>query len=219
MVIEPQNYIQAFADAGSEPVSDAELQQAHREELKKYLTTGKSDIYRPTFIAAAAIVVGCFPDLHPPAGDEEPVLTMEQARGLAREIAAACGDRVPDLDDFYSIARRFMSGHPTVEFKELDRIYSDPRLARISLALHRAVTSLTDNGAVSAPLEVPGAVYVIRRGVTDPGKGERPGDVQDELKNRIRLSRNRSAYRERLNQLKERYRARTWPERLRGPEL
>lgn len=208
-----------FVEAEPAAVSDAELQQAHQEEMKKYLTAGESDVFRPTFIAAAAIVVGCFPDLHPPADDEDPVLTMEQARGLAREIAAACGARVPDLDEFYSIARRFMLGHPTVEFKELGRIYSDPRLARMPRELHQAFAALADNGAVSAPVELPGAVYVFRRGVTDPGKGERPGDVQDELKKRVWLSRNRSAYRERLNQLKERYQARSWPERLRGPEL
>jgi hypothetical protein len=207
-----------FAQAEPVSVSDAELQQAHREEIKKYLSTGESDMYRPTFIDATAIVVGCFPDRHPPKGDEEPVLIMEQARGLAGEIAAACGARVPDLDDFHSIARRFMSGHPTVELKEFGRIHRDPRLARMHPALHRAVTALADNGAVSVPVEVPGAVYVIRCGVTDFGKGERSGEVQDELKNRIRLSRNRSAYRERLSQLKERYRVRTWPERLRGPE-
>jgi hypothetical protein len=32
------------------------------------------------------------------------------------------------------------------------------------------------------------------------------------------LSRNRSVFRERMDQLKRRYRARIWPERLRDPE-
>jgi hypothetical protein len=163
-------------------------------------------------------VVGCFPDLHPPGDDEEPVLEIETARKLAGEIAAACGDRVPDLDDFHSIGRRFMSGHPTVDVEDLGRIYADPRLARLPAELHRAVTALEGNGAVSAPVEVPGAVYVIRRGVTDPGMGEHPEEVRDELKRRVLQSRNRAALAERLSQLKQRYRARTWPERLRGPE-
>lgn len=206
-----------FKAAEPESVSDAELQQAHQEEIKKYLTTGESDIYRPTSIGADAIVVGCFPDLHPPGDDEDPVLTIGQARELAKEIAAACGGRVPDLDDFYFIARRFMQGHPTVEVKELGRLYADPRLARIHPELHRAVTALADNGAVSAPVEVPGAVYLIRRGVTEPGRGERPEEVQDELKKRVLQSQNRAALAERLNRLKQRYRARSWPERLSGP--
>ncbi len=207
-----------FETAEPESVSDAELERAHEGEIKRYLTTGESDIYRPTFISADAIVVGCFPDLHPPEDDEEPVLTVGQARELAQEIAAACGGRVPDLDDFHSLAREFMSGRPTVEIKQLGGICADQRLARIHPKLHRAVTALKGNKAVSAPVEVPGAVYVIRRGVTDPGKGERPEVVRDELRQRVLQSRKRAALAERLSRLKERYRVRTWPGRLRGPE-
>jgi hypothetical protein len=205
-----------FTDTEPVPVADAELQALHEEEIKKYVDTGESDIYRPTFIDAAAIVIGCFPDLHPPAEDEDPVLTSRQARELAQEIAAACGARVPDLDDFYSVARRFMPGHPTVEFQELGRISKDPRLARISPVLHQTITSLPDNGALSTPVEVPGAVYVLRRGFTDPGKGERLEEIRDVLEERARLLRRRAAVNERLIRLKERYRVRTWPERLRG---
>jgi len=207
-----------FEEAETRPVTDAELQQAHRDEIGKYMTSGESDLYRPTFIDANAIMVGCFPDGHPPEGDEEPVLTMEQARELAKEIAAACGGRVADLDDFLSIARRFMRGNPTVDIKEYTRVFQDPRLARTPRPLHRAITSLEDNGAIAAPLESPGAVFIVRRGVTYPGKGEDPQSIRDELSRRVILSRKRTAFREQLDRLRERYRVRTWPERLRGSE-
>jgi len=207
-----------FGEAETRPVSDEELERAHQNEIKKYLTSGESDVYRPTFIDAAAIVVGCFPDGHPPESDEEPVLTMEQARELAREIAAACGGRVADLDDFISIARRFQLGNPTVKVEEYSRVYRDPRLARTPRPLHQAITALEGNGAVAAPLESPGAVFVVRRGVAYPGNGENPEEIREELARRVILSRKQTVFRQRLDRLRERYRVRTWPERLRGQE-
>lgn len=207
-----------FKEEDVRPVTDAELEQAHRDEIKNYLTTAESEIYRPTFIDAAAIVVGCFPDLHPPEDDEAPVLTMAQARELAAEISAASGERVVDLDDFLSIARRFMRGNPTVQVEEYRRIFEDPRLARTPPPLHRTITQLPGNGAIAAPLENRGAVFIVRRGVTYPGQGEEPAEIKDELSSRVRLLRKQTAYRECLDQLRERYRVHTWPERLRGPE-
>jgi hypothetical protein len=199
-------------------VTDAELEQAHQDEIKKYLTSGESHLFQPTLIDANAIVVGCFPDGHPPGDDEEPVLTMQQARELAGEIAAACGRRVADLDDFMAIGRRFMRGNPTVDMQEFSRVYRDARLARMPQPLHQAITALEGNGAVSAPLEAPGAYYVVRRGVTYPGRGEDPQEVREELSFRVLLARKRAALKERLDLLRERYQVRTWPERLRGPE-
>jgi hypothetical protein len=125
---------------------------------------------------------------------------------------------VADLDDFLSIARRFMRGNPTVQVEDYQGIFEDPRLARTPPPLHRTITRLADNGAVAALLERPGAVYIVRRGVTYPGMGEDPAEIKEELSARVRLSRNQAAYRERVDTLLERYRARTWPERLRGPE-
>ena len=61
-------------------------------------------------------------------------------------------------------------------------------------------------------------MYVTRRGVTYAGKGEDLDKIKDELSGRVRLSRKQAAFRERLNQLRERYRTRTWPGKLRGPE-
>lgn len=200
------------------PVSDAELERAHRDEIKKYLTSGESHLFQPTLIDANAIAVGCFPDGHPPGDDEEPVLTMQQARELAEEIAAACGRRVVDLDDFLAIGRRFMRGNPTVDMQEFPRVYRDARLARVPQPLHQVITALEGNGAVSAPLEAPGGFYIVRRGVTYAGKGEDPQEVREELSFRVLLARKRAALKERLNQLRERYQVRTWPERLRGPE-
>jgi hypothetical protein len=205
-------------EAEARPVTDAELGRAHRDEIKKYLTSGESDIFQPTLIDAAAIVVGCFPDGHPPADDEQPVLTMQQARELAEEIAAACGERVADLDVFLAVARRFMRGNPTVDVLDYSRVYQDARLARTPHPLHRVITSLEGNGAVAAPLEAPGAYLVVRRGVTYPGKGEDPKEIREELSRRALLSRKQAAFSRRLNQLRERYQVRTWPERLRGPE-
>jgi hypothetical protein len=207
-----------FKEEDVRPVTDAELEQAHRDEIKNYLTTAQSDIYRPTLIDAAAIVVGCFPDLHPPEDDEVPVLTMAQARELAAEISAVCGERVADLDDFLSIARRFMRGNPTVQMEDYRRVFEDPRLARTPLPLHQIITQLPGNGAIAAPLEGRGAIFIVRRGVTYPGQGEEPAEIKDELSSRVRLSRKQTAYRERLDQLRERYRVRTWPERLHGLE-
>jgi hypothetical protein len=83
--------------------------------------------------------------------------------------------------------------------------------------VHRTITQLQGNGAISASLEGRGVVYIIRRGVTYPGKGEDPAEIQEELSGRVRFARKETAYRERVNQLRERYRVRTWPERLSGP--
>lgn len=207
-----------FQQEEARPVTDAELEQAHRDEIKSFLTSGTSEIYRPTLIDAAAIIVGCFPDQHPPDDDEEPVLTMQQVRELAKKITAACGEQVADLDDFLSIARRFMRKNPTVEVTEYSRVFKDPRLARWPAPpVHRTITGLDGNGAISASLEGRGVVYIIRRGITYPGKGEDPAEIREELSGRVRFTRKENAYRERVNQLRERYRVRTWPERLSGP--
>jgi hypothetical protein len=207
-----------FKEAEARPVTDAELERAHRDEIRTYLTSGESDIFQPTLIDAAAITVGCFPDGHPPADGEEPVLTMQQAGELVKEIAAACGERVADLDDFLAIARKFMRGNPTVDVQEFSRVYQDARLARTPHPLHQVITTLEGNGAVAAPLEGPGAYFIVRRGVTYPGEGEDPAEIKEELSSRVLLSRKQAAFRERLSQLQKRYRVRIWPERLRGPE-
>lgn len=205
-------------EAEVRPVADAELEQAHQDEIKKYAASAESDIYQPTLIDAAAILVGCFPDLRPLDGDLEPVLTEQQARDLANEIAAACGGRVADLDDFLAIGRRFMRGNPTVDLQGYSRVHQDARMARVPLPLHRAITSLESNGAVTEPQESPGVVLIVRRGVTYPGKGDDPQEIREELSLRVLLKRKQAALAKRLNLLRERYRVRTWPERLRGPE-
>jgi hypothetical protein len=124
---------------------------------------------------------------------------------------------VADLDDFLSIARQFMRGNPTVEATEYSRVFKDPRLARWPAPpVHRTIIRLQGNGAIAEPLEGRGVVYIIRRGVTYPGKGEDPAEIKDELSSRVQFSRKKSAFRERMTQLRERYRIRTWPERLSG---
>lgn len=88
------------------------------------------------------------------------------------------------------------------------------RLASIDARIHTALIALDGDGAISEPIVFEGGVYVIRRGYTSPGKGERPGDIRPQLEEKVRTLRRQEALTRLLTTLLKRYQAQTWPERL-----
>ena len=201
--------------AGDSPVSESEVLNTHQAEIEQYQTTGTSELFSPTRIDAAVIVIGLFPDGHSPQPDEVLPVSRKEALALAREFRTTLGDRVFDLDRFLSLARGFCAGHPTVKIESLSGIALERILASVDLRLHTALVALDGNGAISQPIEFEGGVYLIRRGYTSPGKGERPEQIRPQLEDKVRALRRQEVFRRLMASLVERYRVQTWPERLR----
>jgi hypothetical protein len=204
-----------------QPISKTHLEEAYQKQVENYQNTGESELFQPTKVDAQAIAVGNFPDLHPPGEGEEEVADSEQVRELVRKIRAACMRPARDgrpacrsLDGFLAVARRFMKGHPTVRLVDLPGNILDPGLSRTKPVLREAIASLDHLGAISKPVITPGAVYIVRRGVAYPGRGESLDEIHDELRLLVKSQRKRRVFRERTALLKRKYRARTWPERL-----
>jgi hypothetical protein len=201
----------------SRPVTDQALERLHARELQRFYREGKSDLVTPTRVNTTAIVVGAFPDLLPVDRDANPVLTDQEQVALAGQIRDACGVRVDDLDRFRALGRRFMLDHPTVRIVEFPLVSAERTRSRLPPRLHDALFALERNGDVSPVLAMPGAAYVLRRGVTFPGRGESVDAVREELTTLAREEASREAYRGAMARLKRRYRARTWPTRLERP--
>ncbi len=204
----------AVEPVGDGPVSDEEIRRAQEAEIEQYQKTGVSELFSPTRIDAAAVVIGLFPDAHPPTENEVPLLVPREALALSRDFRERVGDRVTDLDRFLALAREFTAGHPTVQVQMLWGIALDRRLSSIDARIHTTLVALDGDGAISEPIAFEGGVYVIRRGYTSPGKGERPEDVRPQLEEKVRTLRRQEALTRLLTELLKRYQAQTWPERL-----
>jgi hypothetical protein len=193
-------------------VTPEELEKDHDEEVLRYLSTRESDFYRPASVDVAAIVIGYFPDFHSPLEDEEPQLGREQIEELAKRIHTESVNL--DLDGFLALARKYMAGNPTVGIKELSQVLLADKAPRADETIYSALKSLPGNGSVSDPIWTDGGVWLVRRGATYPGKGERVDEVKPQIVSRIMTERKQSAYQERVDRLRERYRIKTWPERI-----
>jgi hypothetical protein len=204
------------APIGDAPVSDEEIQRAHEAEIEQYQKTGVSELLGPTRIDAMVVIIGFFPDAHTPRGDEVPLLSPREALALSREFREVLGDRVMDLDRFLALSLEFMAGHPTVQVQVLSGIALDRRLASVDARTHTALVALDGNGAISEPVEFEGGVYLIRRGYTTPGKGERPEEIRPQLEAKVRTLRRQEAFERFRAGLLKRYHVQTWPERLNG---
>jgi hypothetical protein len=200
--------------SGDGPISDEEIRRAYEAEIEQYQKTGQSELLNPTRIDAMTIVIGLFPDAHIPARDEVPLVSPREALALSREFREVLGDRVTDLDRFLAQAREFTAGHPTVQVQELSGITLDRRLSSVDARIHTALVALDGNGAISEPIEFEGGVYLIRRGYTSPGAGERPEEIRSQLEVKIRTLRRQEAFQRLRTALLKRYRVQTWPERL-----
>jgi len=198
------------------PVSDSEVRAAFEREKARYMTTGESDIFRPSSLDV--IAVGYFPDMHVPEHGEQLVCARGLALELGRKIHATLAGAAADLDAFLAAARRFQVGHPTVVIKEYWKTLSDPQLSGMDSKLHQAVCSLPAEGNLSEAVVTERGVFVARRGCAWPGKGERLAAVREVLVARIRTLRRRALLQKQLSALLEKYGARTWPERLAAPE-
>lgn len=205
----------ALDPLGRDPVSEQEIRRVHEREVQRFLQTGDSGLFLPTRLDASAISIGFFPDLHSPREGETPVVSVEQAEALATEIRNLSGERVSDLDRFLAIGRQFMRGHPTVQIKDFVSVPLDPSLVAMDRILHQAIVGLDGRGAISQSVRSDGGVFVFRRGVTYPGRGEQLDSIRPALEARVRRERQRSALDDLLATAKRRLGVRTWPERLR----
>ncbi len=193
-------------------VSEEELHQAHRDEVEKYKTTGESDIYRPTSVDAAVIMIGYFPDFHAPQDNETPVVRAEKVKQLMGEIQSVLGDRVADLDTFLALARGFMRGNPTVQVKEYSNLALSLDEESIEPELKKTILALKENAMISRPVWFSGGGYIVRRGVERPGKGESIREAEPELRRMVRLRKMEEIYQRQILRLKHKHQARSWPD-------
>lgn len=219
-----------FADrfiAGVEkrPVSEEDLLRIHREQIEQYKQEGESEIFEPTVADIATIAVGHFPDLEPPGPGERPFVDREAAAELIERIRAAClaptadGEPVAsDLDAFLDVGVRFQRTHPTVRLQQTPGAPLHPALSRLPKALLEAIGRLAEPGEVSPPVWTPGGVYLARRGLLVPGRGEDPQQVRAALENLVRRETRRKEFARLIRWLREQYEVETWPRRLRAGE-
>ena len=209
-------YLDRMLEAETDrPVSDEEVVEVHRDQKRKYLTTGESELFEPGRVDAAVIGVGLFANFGVPADEEMiPVLDRAGVDRLASKVLRACGDRVNDLDEFIAIARRFSKGNPSLRLQHHPRVAFDSELSILPPRIHESLVGLDGNGAISPVIRAGGAAFVIRRGVGYPGRGEDPEEIRDEIVRSIRLKHRRVRLKELLSRLMLRFRIQTWPENL-----
>lgn len=201
------------------PVSKKELSRAFQNEVERFEESGESDLYRPTTVDAVVVMVGYFPDFHRPQKGLNPVLLRDSAEKLVKEIEAAFGEQVADLDDFLAMAREVMHNYPTVKIKEYARLPVAVGAPGLEAGLQKAILALNKNGDIGEPVWFSGGAYIVRRGVTRPGKGESIADIQNELSDRVRVEKTMNAYQRQIDALKLKYNARSWPEKLKQNEI
>lgn len=214
-----------IAGVEQRPVTEEAIQRVHRDQIQEYEQEGESEVFEPTRADVATIAVGHFPDLEPPGAGEEPLVDRKAADALIKRIRAAClapaDDGAPvasDLDGFLRVGTRFQADHPTVRIQQTAGAVLFPELSRLPGALLKAIEALREPGEVSPPVWTPGAVYLVRRGLLVPGRGEDPARVRDELTNLVRRERRREEFGRLVRWLRERYEVRTWPRRVRESE-
>ncbi|MBN2494480.1 MAG: hypothetical protein JXR96_07825 [Deltaproteobacteria bacterium] len=195
------------------PLDPERLRRIYEREMNSYRQTRESDLFEPDYTALATIRVGLFPDFQL-RDDVEPVCPSEQARRLAGEIRAAIGDENMDIDDFCALGRRFMSGHPTVRLDvpaplAMVESWGDERTRE----LYKLLRDLAP-GQASQPQYTPAGATIVLRGGTRPGKGTSLDSVRDELEQLARIEIQRELLGRHLQQLKERHRSVSWPDRL-----
>jgi hypothetical protein len=200
-----------IGDPRSWQFAPGELEEAHQNEIQHYQATRESDIYRPTMVDLLAITFGYFPDFHPPQKDEQVVMSKAQIENLLERIPK----EIPrELDGFLKLARRLMSGHPTVATKEFPRVPLHAESPKTEAVIYQVLDSLGEYGALSPPVWTEGGAWIFRRGAIYPGKGEHLDEVRSEIESRVILQRKREIYLERMQALRDRYQIRTWPQRL-----
>jgi hypothetical protein len=192
-------------EADNKPIKPEMLAKVYETEKARFLMTGDSDVYKASLVDGVAIAVGYFPDHNIPQDDQEPILSRELARELAKKISGACGDQVSDLDEFYEIGRRFMAGNPTVGMKEYWKVIADSSFSKLDSSIHQALVALEKNGSVSGPIETDFGIFIIRRGVFYPGLGEQLEDVREQLTDIMRGLFRKTMYSLRIAHLYKKY--------------
>ncbi len=199
------------------PVTKEELEQAHQDEIRKYITTGESELYRPTRVDFAIIGVGINPAWTKyEKGTVKNPMTMEQTVALASKIKKLAGDHVPDLDKFEALAKKFKKGNPTVRIKHQKRAALAKELFPLAPVFYDRLVKLKNNGDISPVFRTPAGAMILRRGVTWPGKGENAEEIKNELTSRVQQKWAMEHLRKISETLKKNYAIETYPDAL-GP--
>ncbi len=211
-------WLQRFvADAPDEaPIGEDALRRAHQEVIAEYLATGESTIYEPTRVEVHVVGVGLFPDWTAFEDETiEPVVERSAAFDLAERIRAACGDVVADGDASVALVRRFQAGNPTLRIEHQPQVAFSGRLFSLPDAFRQPLRALERPGQISPVIETPGGAFLLRRGLLQPGRGERLDDVRAELTERVRNQRRGRRLDEALEALHQRLGVRVYAERFR----
>jgi len=207
-------YLNRFLlQADALPVTAHALEKTYEMEQARALVTGSSAIFRPTTVDMIAVVVGLFPDLHVPKGGEQALLTIKQAKVLARKLRGQCPASMVDTDDFMDLARTFMASHPTVTIQEFWGVKSDRKWSRLQPVLRKSLLALQDF-EISEPIVTDVGVWILRRGATHAGMGESFDQVRPQLTKEVIEQRRADLFRKHMTMLSDRYRIETWPGRL-----
>jgi hypothetical protein len=191
--------------------SKEEIADAYEAEKARYFETGESALYRPAMVDCAAIAVGYFPNLRLEPDQELGVLSEENAIKLANEIFKQSGSYMFDLDDFLVLARNNMLGNPTVRIIQVANVpQARVQNSRLDPAISKTLFNLSKNGEIHPPVVSDGAVYIVRRGVSRPGKGEDISEVEDALIGQVHADRKRSAFIHLVDQLREKYKVKVF---------
>jgi hypothetical protein len=202
-----------LAPVESEPVSESDLRARQAEAVDEFRRTGQSGLFEPTRVDAVVVGIGPWPD-HADQPDRPPLLDEQGVGALGDRLRAEVGERAPDLDAFLSAATRLAADQPTLRVELMWGIPLEPALSPLQPPLAAALAALDGGGAVSRPVVHGPARYMLRRGASQPGRGERLEDSQAELARAIRLERRRAATERLLGELRRRHEVRVWPERL-----
>ncbi len=181
-------------------VAEGDLENAFRDEQRRALATGDSEIYVPTRVDGVAAIVGYFPDLHPPAKGELPQLDREQVAKLANSIFTEARS-ARDTDGFIQVVRRFMAGNPTVSFKEFSHVPRGQAPAVMGKRLYQMLTEGSGEGLIEPMQEFRFGTMIAWRVGIRPGRGENLEEVRDEITRQIRNRRHQESVRLHIDRL------------------
>lgn len=205
----------AFLSESQRPVTEKQLHKAQMEEIRKYITTGESELYRPTRVDFTIIGVGINPSWVKYEKDTVVnIMSVQQTMELAAKIKKLAGDHLSDLDKFESLARKFEKHNPTVRIIHQKRAALPDGLFPMSTIIRSQLIKLRDNGDISPVIETPAGAMILRRGVTWPGKGEDAEEIKDRLSRKVREKRSMQHLKKITEALSKKYAIKTWPEAI-----
>ncbi|RME19276.1 MAG: hypothetical protein D6806_18610 [Deltaproteobacteria bacterium] len=200
------------------PVTEEQIEAAYEKEWEKVASGQDSDIIVPTRTDAMVVAIGYNPDLQPPEDEEKAVLDAGEAKRVADVARKVLQDAGRDTDLFLERVRGLMEHNPTLRVLQLWKMPVNPRLSRLPGQLRGTLQSIGE-GQLSPAVATGGGVFIVRRGVTLQGKGERLAQVKERIIGLVKKERKRSHVKRHIEKLRKKFGARTWPDKLSGDLL